>query len=342
VNAQNELVEDIGGNDNATDVTPEELNSITGVSGARPGVDYASVLQSGTYIDDENPTIAEIQAVIDSENSRLPKDDKSNDNELLSSVTVNVLANDPTGLLDVATIQITGTQNPGDPLVVEGEGTWSISVDGEIIFTPEADFEYDPTDINYTVENTDGERAVQAVVNINYVAQIRDDNEVVSFANSVTVDVLKNDNGDLNVSSVQIVITVEYRALHPDAVLSGTVTADGFFKTGDESGQQLVVPGEGTWWVNSDGTIGYKAETGSDVVNPTPISYKVYDNSGNELSADGTTITLKSTAVGGVSEVDDYLEASDSVATFSNIGLGLVALLGTIFGLFFFRKEKLN
>ena len=340
VNAQNELVEDITGNANGVNVTPAALNDIRGIAGARDGVDYSSALEAGTYADEKNPTAEEIQAIIDSENSRLPKDDISKDNELSSTVSVNVLDNDPVGLLNVATIQITGTQNPGDELVVEGEGTWTIGVDGEIIFRPETGFEFDPTDINYTVENTEGQRVVQVVVNVNYTSRIRSDSKVVSFTDSVKVDVLANDNGDLNTSSVEIVITAEYRTLHPEAVLSNTVTAEGFFKVGDESGQQLVVPGEGTWWVNSDGTIGYKAQEGIEVVNPTPISYKVYDNSGNELNADNISITLKSTAVGGVNVNVEDCQTSDSVSSFNSYGLGLMIFIGTLFGAFLFRKEK--
>ncbi len=40
---------------------------------------------------------------------------------------MDVLANDTTGdTVDASTVQIVGTTNPGDDLVVAGEGVWSV------------------------------------------------------------------------------------------------------------------------------------------------------------------------------------------------------------------------
>ena len=49
----------------------DEINSIPGVEGARPGVDYTLGLRYGTYADRGNPNAIEIQAVIDSINTQL-------------------------------------------------------------------------------------------------------------------------------------------------------------------------------------------------------------------------------------------------------------------------------
>ncbi len=64
-----EVVEDIKGNTNGIKVTAAQLNSIGGVSGAIDGVDYTEALKNGTYADEDNPTVAEIQAVIDAANT---------------------------------------------------------------------------------------------------------------------------------------------------------------------------------------------------------------------------------------------------------------------------------
>jgi hypothetical protein len=53
-------------------ITAEELNSIDGVSGAVAGKDYLSALRAKEYVDRKNPTIAEIQAVIDAVNAPAP------------------------------------------------------------------------------------------------------------------------------------------------------------------------------------------------------------------------------------------------------------------------------
>ena len=75
---------------------------------------------------------------------------------------------------------------------------------------------------------------------------------------------------------------------HPDAKLS-------------EDGKKLIVPNEGQWKVNGDGTMTYTAEKGVPLINPTPIGYKVYDKSGNELITDAL-VTLKQAKVAGVSD----------------------------------------
>src|SRR5690606_16449499 len=86
-------------------------------------------------------------------------------------VTVNVLTNDTTGDTAVpATVQIVGTANPGDSLVVPGEGTWSVNTTtGAITFTPLGGFTGDPTPIQYTVRDNDGNVSNAATVTIDYV-----------------------------------------------------------------------------------------------------------------------------------------------------------------------------
>ncbi|MBK8492593.1 MAG: hypothetical protein IPL49_17310 [Saprospirales bacterium] len=76
-------------------------------------------------------------------------DDVSTGNVTNTPVTVDVLANDLTGdVVDPTTVQIVGTANPGDPLVVPGEGTWTVNpTTGAITFTPQPGFTADPTDI---------------------------------------------------------------------------------------------------------------------------------------------------------------------------------------------------
>ncbi|HOW26551.1 MAG TPA: hypothetical protein PK711_12890, partial [Bacteroidales bacterium] len=88
-----------------------------------------------------------------------------------SPATVNILANDITGdLVDPTTVQIVGTPNPGDPLIIAGEGTWSVNTTtGEITFTPEPGYTGDPSPIYYTVEDDEGNISNQAMVTIDYL-----------------------------------------------------------------------------------------------------------------------------------------------------------------------------
>ena len=61
----------IGGDGDATPATATQLNTVPGVSGARPGVDYTKGLQTGTFADSANPTGAEIQSAVDAANTQV-------------------------------------------------------------------------------------------------------------------------------------------------------------------------------------------------------------------------------------------------------------------------------
>ena len=69
-----EVIEDIAGNTNGTAVTAAQLNSIASVSGAVSGTDYSAALAAANpsgFGDINNPTAAEIQAVIDVVNAEI-------------------------------------------------------------------------------------------------------------------------------------------------------------------------------------------------------------------------------------------------------------------------------
>jgi len=255
----------------------------------------------------------------------LLEDDVVTEAELGESVTIYVLENDSVKNVIVDTLQIEGTENPGDSLVIKGEGIWSIE-NGVIRFTPEDGFELDPTNIRYSVEDSNGVRAIPATININYQPIAREDIKLTNLAEPVTVSVLDNDNGDLNISTVKIVLPKGFMEQHPNALLSN-------------DNKLLTVPGEGEWRVNSDGTITYTADKSSALVDPTPISYSVEDNSGILLDTNAM-VTLKQAVVAGVgTEVClDYKETS--VDSFNTYGMGLFALLVTLFALIFIQREQ--
>jgi len=113
---------------------------------------------------------------------------------------LSTLANDadPDGSLDPASVQIAGTTNPGDPLVVAGEGAWSVNpANGDITFTPDPGFTADPTPISYTVNDNDGNPSNVATVTVDYAIQpptTANDSSTGNPTNSpVTVDALAND-----------------------------------------------------------------------------------------------------------------------------------------------------
>ncbi len=189
-------------------------------------------------------------------------DDRSDHNVIGDAVTVPVLNNDG-GELDPSTVKITGPLgNPVDELVVPGEGTWKVDpITGGITFTPEEGFTKNPTPIDYTVKDTNGNET-GAKVTVTYDPKAADDrSDHHTIGDAVTVPTLKNDQGDLDPSTVKIT--------NPD---------------GDPV-EELVVPGEGTWKVDPDtGDITFTPEEGF-TKNPTPIDYTVKDTNGNETGA---------------------------------------------------------
>ncbi len=96
--------------------------------------------------------------------------DDLSDNNNAGPVEVDVLSNDINGDQVVATtVQIVGTASAGDPLVVGGEGTWTVNpTTGAITFTPEMGYSGNPTPINYTVMDDDGNTSNQALVTVEY------------------------------------------------------------------------------------------------------------------------------------------------------------------------------
>jgi CshA-type fibril repeat protein len=86
-------------------------------------------------------------------------------------ITITVLDNDSDLENDInpATLQIVGTANAGDSLVVSGQGTWSVDVStGTITFTPNLGFTDSPTPIRYTVSDNTGLTSNVARVTVNY------------------------------------------------------------------------------------------------------------------------------------------------------------------------------
>ncbi|MEM8772430.1 MAG: Ig-like domain-containing protein [Pseudomonadota bacterium] len=143
-----------------------------------PDADYFGPVPTATYtISDGNGgtdtadlSFNDVTSVNDA--PRAENDSAATDED--TPITVDILANDsdPDNALDPASVQIVGTANPGESLVVAGEGVWSIDTDpmsatfGQITFTPEENFNGAVTPINYTVSDVDGERSAPAQITL--------------------------------------------------------------------------------------------------------------------------------------------------------------------------------
>lgn len=122
-------------------------------------------LADGLNDDDEASLAMAVQA------PPVTVDDASAGHAPGSPASLDPLANDtdPDGAIDPTTVRIAGTGAPGDPLSVTGEGTWSVNAStGEISFTPEPGFHLDPSPVQYSVADTDGNRSAPASVSLDY------------------------------------------------------------------------------------------------------------------------------------------------------------------------------
>lgn len=213
------------------------------------------------------------QATITIDYVPVASNDSSSGHATGTAVTVPVLANDTTGDSTVpSTVQIVGTPGPGVSLVVPGEGTWSINTStGAITFTPEPGFTGDPTPIQYTVKDNDGNTSNPALVTIDYVQSppvAANDHSPSNPPGSVTINVIGNDtdpNNDIDPSTVDL-----------DPSTPGQDTT-------------LVVPGEGVWTVDDFGNVTFTPQVGFEG-EPTPIPYTVEDATG--LVSNPATISI--------------------------------------------------
>lgn len=286
------------------------VNTTTGAITFTPEADFDGTVTDITYTVDDNSggtsnpatVSATITPVNDAPNTSNDSDTVNED----SAVVIDVLANDVDidGTLVPSTVQIVGTSNPGDPLVVGGEGTWTVnSTTGAITFTPEANYTGSVTNISYTVDDNNGATSSPATVSVtitgvNDAPTANNDVDTVAEDGTVAVDVLANDtdlDGTLVPATVQIV---------------GTAAP----------GNPLIVAGQGTWTVNTTtGEISFTPEanyTGA----VTPISYTVQDNSGATSSSATVSVTITP-----VNDAPTAVGDSDTVAEDGSVVIDVLA-----------------
>ena len=254
-------------------------------------IDYTVMDDDGLSSNPATVTITYLEAL-----PPVAVDDEDLNNDAGTSVTLPITGNDsdPDGVIDASTVDFipgsvpggVGTDTDGDgdidEVVVPGEGTWTVDVDGNTTFVPEAGFDTNPTPIDYTVMDDDGLTTNVATVTITYLyppVAVDDEDLDNDAGTTVTLPITGNDSDPDG--------TVEPDTVNFDATsVPGGIGAD---TDGDGDIDQVVVPGEGTWTVDDAGNVTFTPEAGF-LSNPTPIDYTVDDNDG--LTSNVATVTI--------------------------------------------------
>ncbi len=258
-------------------------------------------------------------ATIDVRFELLARDDSSLMN--VGTVTLIAILNNDYGSLNPESVRLILPENipagsrvseDGKTLTVHGEGVWSVNSEGIVSFRAEEGFITTPIPINYSVENSNALVSNIAIITLTQGG----DTTIVATNNSaeanegnpIVIDVLGDDRGDLNGSTVYILDSDGNRV------------------------QSRVVSGEGTWQVNADQTVTFTPEEGYTGT-PTPIEYVIQDRHGAISNAATITIT-------GVCTCTPYEESISAMSDTAGILMLLLTLLLTVF--FFEREENMR
>ncbi len=182
-------------------------------------------------------------------------------------ITITVLTNDAAGSspLDPESVRLIDplTGDKVTTVTIAGEGTYTVTADGKVTFTPDPDYVGNST-INYTVKDENGLESNEGTISIvveGVAAEIAptaiDDQATTPYGQAVTIPVLNNDQ----VGSSPIV---------PSTV-----------KLIDENGNRVTtvtIPGEGRYQVNAQGIVTF--EPAENFTGTSTVTYEVSDENG--------------------------------------------------------------
>ena len=244
------------------------------------------------------------------------------------SVTLDVVADDQNGTfpLDRTTVSLTvpaGATNivtdaDGDIVGfdVPGEGTWSVdTTTGAVTFSPNAGYVGDPTPIDYSVDDTQGNTAT-ATIAINYPPVANPDvNNSLLLGQTAVLNPLANDQQTslaLDPTTVSLVV--------PAGATNIVTDADGDIVGFD-------VPGEGTWSVDTTtGEVTFVPDAAL-AGDPTPVLYTVKETGGDisnqaELRVSYVNAAIFPVAVDDTLVVNHYGGNSGTVVNNDQLGTG--------------------
>ncbi len=222
--------------------------------------------------------------------------------EEVKPTIITILSEDELALLEVATLQIVGTEEAGDSLVVENEGEWSIE-DDKIIFTPLIAFKGTPKSIFYTIKDNNGVVSNPIEISIKK-----------NKTEALTINLLEQKNGDVEGYSVSILLPESFKDKYPEYILS-------------EDRKKLTLEKQGVWQIEDNGTATFTPEEGFNG-EPDDIEYLVLSKSGDKSAVGMIDIKYKLTS-------EENMNTTDNVGLFGIKELLLMLLFGGLLGMFY-------
>ncbi|TXD50137.1 Ig-like domain-containing protein, partial [Polaribacter sp. IC073] len=252
----------------ATDITITAVNDVP-----------VAVTDSGTALEDNAVSIATIG-----------NNDTDEDGNVVPSTII---------LIDPANVANTG--KTGTPLVIVGKGTYTVDAAGNVIFTPEANFNGD-ADINYTIKDNSGFASNEALLDI-AITPVNDNPIAVADANSTT------ENTTLTVTAANGVLNNDTDVDAGTTLNVTNFTADGQTKN---AGETITITGVGTLQINADGSYVFTPNT--DYFGAIPVTtYNITDNTGGSASATLTLTLNVDSDNDGVADVADLDSDNDGI-----------------------------
>ncbi len=172
---------------------------------------------------------------------------------------------------------------------VPGEGNWSVDGDtGDVTFTPIATFNDDPTPVDYSIRDNDGNQnllADNATITIDYAPIATNDiNTVVGIiGDPVSIDVTLNDlDGDI---------------INPATVVLDATSVGGV----QLSDSEVFLAGVGTWLDDGAGNVTFTPDP-LYTLDPPVIEYTIEDDEGNVSNEATITFDYEPIATDDVSD----------------------------------------
>jgi len=190
-----------------------------------------------------------------------------------TAVTVDVLADDHPGASSAPLVAGTLTLvDPADSgavtsLSVPGEGSYAVATDGTVTFTPDRAFHGPATPVTYRVADANGTTGTATLsVTVTAPEALVALDDTVSTAEGVTATVhpLGNDSTD-----------------PAAALVTGSLTL--VDPVGGTTSSSVVVPGEGRYAAQSDGTVTFTPDPGFSGTGH--VDYRISDDAGRTSSA---------------------------------------------------------